>query len=338
MKTRFSQTALLFLSLFSCWRCANVSQIPFPETAPQLVVNCVFSPDSTWKVNVSQTRGLGDFSYEPHYIEHARVILWEADSLLDTLSYDRNGNYLFSQKPISGVVYRIRVEATGYDPVEASDMIPEQVPVIENLVWDQSRKVTLGDEMGGVYSSFPINFELVDSGRSINRYLLQLTQIDSCDCLDHPYRPHLNRKTDGWTTYGLDHRVPVAESAGKKHGRLMFTSEALLTDRTAMEAYSDTGYLFYVHHIPETGMDTLWRGNTSAWGEYNAPRKQYVRTYLDAWNMSDALYRYHLSYWTQSYAAGDPFAYHINAYSNTTNQLGIFAGYQRKWFLMYAHG
>lgn len=330
-------THFLLLCICLC-ACSTEQELPLPEADPQLVVNGLFTPDSTWKINVSRSNTLAYYEFEPVYVENAVVRLWAEDSLLGTLAYAGRGNYRLATYPRAGVTYRVRVEAPGYEAVEASDRIPLSVPQIENPQWDFTRRVTLSDNDGVVYSSFPINFDLIDPRQTTNRYLIQLAQRDSCDCRHLVSYPHVNRLDEGLLLYGFTTRFPLGESVAKQHGLLMFSNTLLTARSTPIECYQDTSALFHIHYESTTGSDTLWLGQATSYGYDHVSPKPYIRTYLDAWNMSEALYRYHLSYLTQAYNTSDPFAVHINLYSNLSNRRGIFAGYQRKWFLLYQRG
>lgn len=78
-------------------------------------------------------------------------------------------------------------------------------------------------------------------------------------------------------------------------------------------------------------MDTITPFYTVSIGPY---RRQ-VRVYVDFRSLSENLFQYYLTYYTQSYGIGDPYATYTNVHTNIQNGYGIFAGYQRRLVLIY---
>lgn len=327
---------LVFFFMFSC---TQVTELQIPDPEPELIVNGLFTPDSTWKINVSTNTSIYNSDYEPTYLDHAKVSLWEDDSLLGTLIPSGRGNYRLNRYPKAGTTYRLLVEADGFSPVSAEDRIPIHVPEIDNIIWDLDREVVLGDQTGGVYTTNPLTFDVIHHPDEPEYYRVQQILLDSCDCLDHPIWPLVDFLDDPPIFLGLDTRFPLCEPSARDHNILMFRDDGIEGLSTTIECYSsDTLNAFYSYSLPRSDNDTLWLYDYNGIGPDQTPRKTYVRMYLDTWNMSESLYRYQLSYLTQGYNSGDPFAVHINVFSNTSNRRGIFAGYQRKWFLFYQRG
>lgn len=99
------------------------------ELTPQLlVVNCFFTNNEPFTVNVSRLAPYPDLS--DRNITNARVKIFTDGIYSGTLKYVEKGNYsLPSLLPEPGKVYQITVEADGYPVASAKDSLPPVVPV-----------------------------------------------------------------------------------------------------------------------------------------------------------------------------------------------------------------
>ncbi len=111
---------LVFFLLSSCIKEIKIKTNTI-EKLP--VVNCIFSPDSIFKVYVCLPTEIS--SNEPNYIDDAIIKIVSENNTVFNLYYTgRNGIYKSSQKPEINVQYRIEVDVPGYATVTANDKIP----------------------------------------------------------------------------------------------------------------------------------------------------------------------------------------------------------------------
>ncbi len=328
-------------SMFFVHSCASITELSLPPESPQIVINGLFTPDSTWKINVSPSHDVLYYNPKRDFLEDATVMLWEEDSLMGTLSYAGQGNYRLNAYPKAGVTYRVRVEADGFEPVEAEDQIPLNTPEIRDPFWDFGREVVAIDYLGVAFTATPLTFQLLTSSPAPKFCMIQLAVADSCDCMNgqEPIVYGPNRFGPGnYLSFSLDNRFPLNEPIANRSSFLMFSTETIGEGMVDIEVFMpDTTFLLYNHFFQVR--DSLYFNQGSGSRQYFPPlQKTYVRMYLEVWNMSEALYRYRLSYLTQGYNTADPFATHINVFSNTTNRRGIFAGYQISRLLIYQFG
>ncbi len=103
----------------------------FPATDKKLVVNSLFNQDSVFSVKVSQTYPYYDKDPLRYiYIEDATVDLYINDTYYETLARMYEGKYRSENYfPETGNVYKIVVNAGGFDTVQAQSYIPETVDI-----------------------------------------------------------------------------------------------------------------------------------------------------------------------------------------------------------------
>ena len=121
----------LFLFLFLLSSCIKEIKIKTDTIEKLPVINCIFSPDSVFKVYVCLPIEIT--SAEPYYVEDANVTITGNNNTKLQLYYTgKNGIYKSTQKPKINVLYTLEAKVQDYKTVKASDMIPEPV-VIDNV-------------------------------------------------------------------------------------------------------------------------------------------------------------------------------------------------------------
>jgi hypothetical protein len=155
-------THILIITVLLISSCIKEIEIK-TETVEKLpVINCIFSPDSVFKVSVSLPIEIT--SNTAQYVEDAVIKITSEDNTVINLFYTgSNGIYKSAQKPLSNVLYTLEADINGYETVRASDMIP--VPVyIENVEYYHDQDVLNND-------SIPMsNISFVDDGNIENYY------------------------------------------------------------------------------------------------------------------------------------------------------------------------
>lgn len=127
--------------------CESTVDVEVPDHRPQLVVNSLFANGERWAVEVSRTTGAfqGDTLSSPRFtLDDATVTVTASGGPQRTLSYTDTltraelvgfraslpGAYTtLESAPEPGRPYTVRVQADGYEPVEATSRIPVPVPV-----------------------------------------------------------------------------------------------------------------------------------------------------------------------------------------------------------------
>ena len=167
ISTLFGAIILLFCA------CEADLKIDGLQTQSKLVVNSVFSPDSTWTVHVSKTRNIFTESKNAMTVDHAEVAIvdLETGEQIDLIS---QGEGLYSVKllkPIPGREYEISVKADGFEDVFARDETP--FPVEVNFVKEEVIEHNGSDVL-------KVDFEIIDKGGQENYYVWELvvTKID----------------------------------------------------------------------------------------------------------------------------------------------------------------
>jgi hypothetical protein len=105
--------------------CVKRVDIKVPKQESEIVVNCLFNPDSMWKVNIRMGQVLpGKDSFPP--INNATVRIKSEDTQF-TLKNIGKGEYTFSdERSKPGVSYRIEVQVPGHKLIYAVSRIPKK--------------------------------------------------------------------------------------------------------------------------------------------------------------------------------------------------------------------
>lgn len=123
----------VFLALNLCGCDEFVVDVKLPEFKPSLVVNGAFGPmDSIIVVDLSQDKDILDnstYGTELYaYVTGATVNLYRENLPIGTLSETIPGVYSISHKSRSGETYRIKASKSGFEPIEATTIIPRAAP------------------------------------------------------------------------------------------------------------------------------------------------------------------------------------------------------------------
>ncbi|MBN1820442.1 MAG: DUF4249 family protein, partial [Prolixibacteraceae bacterium] len=117
---------LIWVCLVLVTSCIKVVDLEVEDLPDQLVVNCFFTENEPFKVNVSRLAEYPDLS--DRNIIDATVLIFENDSLLGQLIHKENGIYTSSSiTPKTDKIYKIQVEAEGYPIATASDSLSQKV-------------------------------------------------------------------------------------------------------------------------------------------------------------------------------------------------------------------
>jgi hypothetical protein len=128
MKKHFS---LLYIILCIS-ACETVEQVELPDVEKKLVVNCLFNPDSLFRVHVTRNASRKEVESVNYYtyqdITDAEVNLYKNDSFLCRLEHSGNGYYSADEVyPECEVPYRIEVASEDYNAVWAESYAPRKI-------------------------------------------------------------------------------------------------------------------------------------------------------------------------------------------------------------------
>lgn len=112
--------------------CIEEVDLDVEATPHELVINCFFTENQPFEVNVSRLAPYPDPT--DRNIENATVSIYENEELKGTLKHTENGIYTNkSILPVQGNMYSIKVEVPGYPTGTASDTLPQKIPIDEYL-------------------------------------------------------------------------------------------------------------------------------------------------------------------------------------------------------------
>ncbi len=278
----------LIAAVFSCRK-----EIPFNAeiTTPKLVVNSLFASDSTWAVHVSRSLSVIDQGSLDN-IENATVVISDASgAVVETLTYDGYGNYVGTQSPQVGQLYRVDVAAPNYVPVYGSDVVPNAVNV-QSL---DTMSNTVGEED---LLTVQIVFKDPPGVRNYYRFAVEMGYWeifeDFSGGIDSTYY-----EEQMWILLN----DPSFEGSGNNSWRDSGIMTDLLFDGQTKTVDLPVSNWFY---------------------EFQDIRIEFVDVYFS--NVSESSHYYNRSFQLYQETQGNPFAQPVQVFSNITNGFGIFGG------------
>lgn len=302
MRTSLLIILISFTLIFSR-SCETTEKIDdFPLRPSQLVLNCLFTADSTWDIQVSYSLSVLD-NAPLEMIEDAEIELFMNGELVDHLTTPGDDGYYHSDTmlPKEGETYSVKVTAPGYEEeVFARDYLPAMVPL-------KSLSSTLIDSSfhtwNDYYTDLPvetghiegfIDLTIQDPPGVSNFYNLQVYMVER----------RLQDREDSTSWYFR--RKPVNYS---------------VTDATTEVTSMRGGALLSDQFFD--GMEHKLKIRYDEWDD-----KPVIDTfYVELISLTEAGYLYRRSIEDYQEAQGDPFSEPVLVYSNIENGFGIFAGY-----------
>lgn len=292
---------LLAISIYSCETTEKIDD--FPLRPSKLVANCFFSPDSVWKIQVSESLSVLD-NAELSLLNNATVLLFRDSTLLDSIKESNSyGVYTSSlHLPVENVTYSIEVTTPKYkNPAKAEARTPKSIP-IEDVT------ITIRDSMfyrdyyypdenylhGQVEGDFGVLID--DPAGAENYYELKIYVYNIYQYWEED---SLTFKTDRYPmSFSTDD--PVAEDYNSDD----FITSLLFSD----QIFNGQLYELSLH-----------------FNDWDATYDRYYEFELKSLSREGYLYRKTVQEYENS--NGDPFSEPVVIYSNIENGYGIFAGY-----------
>lgn len=295
-KTKISLFCILLLT--SC-----IKEIPLDETSftPRLVVNSIICPDSIIKVQVSKTVMITDTG--KRIIDNANVSLYKDGVFYSNLANIDSGYYVFGTYPEKGRLYEIKANAPGFNPVSATEVIPEKTEIISCSFKGPIAAIdpTIGDEMGD------INIVFKDNASVKNYYELVFYWLN-------------NGIKDYISIYNVYQDIPVLKNEGDidyEPSSIFFSDELFNGKEYSLNIkmympFSRSGNNWEIIE-PHGKLYVILRTTSYNYYKY---RKLWTR---HRHNQNQGLDYY------QDLFRGEP----ITMFTNVTNGNGIFAGYSQ---------
>ena len=122
---------LFFIPLLLFISCTKEIEIDLPNQAPKLVLNCFFTNDSIFSLNISKTTNFTQTLIK--YISDADVKLYSGSDEICNFNYTNNGIYKSNAdyNPIIGKTYSITVSSPDFPDLYAENKIPPLPDIIQ---------------------------------------------------------------------------------------------------------------------------------------------------------------------------------------------------------------
>lgn len=169
--------------IFIC-SCTNELKVkPSINVESSMAINCLFSPEQAWKIDLVQTKGVDD-SLSYNSLNDASINIndtWVPDDFefippTSTFELGYYANITSDKNVLSDIdVYNIKIEREGFNTISASDTIPEK-PVVKDLQIDQIEVQEL-NIFGGLRKRYDIQGTLsfnLDNLDPENNYLVKV--------------------------------------------------------------------------------------------------------------------------------------------------------------------
>lgn len=303
---RIHRYILIILALVIISGCTKYLDFEGEDAEPRLVLNGIFTPDSTFRIELSHSAGY--ISQQPlRTLHNGNVVVYsENGEFLDSLKHAGKGIYKGVVTAQAGKSYKIGASAPTFENIYAVDYIPEPVFV-------SSWNVSPSDIGLTEYSyTLDVDFVINDQRGVQNYYVLEFYGKRSY-YVKYEYDPN---------TEDLVPDTVFFDDPGLQ--RLPFeTSESILTSETDL-AFDEGSY--YASSL--AFCDNLFDGKSQ---KFRVRLSFYMDGITDIEmvlkSCSEAYYRYKRSIENYRNADGDPFSQPVQVYTNIENGLGIWAGY-----------
>lgn len=175
-----------------CWSCENPIEFSGDDTASLMVVNCLLTPDSVIKVQVTRSKFFLKDNSTFANVDNATVKLFVNDTLYEQLSSIGNGFYTGVYLPNPGDKVKITSRSPAYEEVSAMSEVVKpaivtQIDTIslktekEPIIWsvgsfDGDGFVSVDDTVGYNYrKQMDIRLFIQDEAKVKNYYRVNLS-------------------------------------------------------------------------------------------------------------------------------------------------------------------
>lgn len=287
MKQVIEKTILFFIILFAS--CTLVVDVDIPIQEAKLIVNSLFTPDSVWQVEITDSRNILD---DTHFIvrEVDEIVIFdEFENIVATLSSNGFGVYRSDKKPEHGKTYSVRIKSEGKKVLTARGIIPESISISSVKI-----DTVLVNHEYGTTQNLVLEVKFKDPAEEVNYYRFDLIVKQAYEYYN-PQTQELVKDTSRWVYF------------------LQVDTPSLLEDNYSHSIISDAKFNGREVSIRFKPIHGLLGGNT---------KLDFISR-----NFSEEYYKYSTTLELQNNTREDPFAQPVKVFSNINNGLGIFAGY-----------
>lgn len=354
---------LILILFFLMVSCTKDLELSYEKPDQTLVVNCLFSEDEPWKVTLTRVKPYSDQS--DSYVDDARVAIVPESKDTIHLEYSKDGIYESNEKPISGIQYQLVIRDSKGKTSTAQSSIPAK-PVISDIKPSTQNTTYFSNANLMDYPVMPLSFTIsaddtenfvrfrlstYNTKWGYTRYMVTKETIAQLRKKKFPedFLSELE-KLIGVSMSSYDYMV-IIQKIGEKYGlpynggiNIIISNLKEIKVTTRYDDAFQSGYLF----SNSIGFNNVSKDVFNVLGEYRGMKEvslfvsyypvmeknnqtDYKEEYwLEVTGMSEDYYKYLKTYIKQVETKDNPFASVIEVYSNITNGVGIFAGYNRQ--------
>lgn len=350
---------LFLLCLISC---TKDLELPFEKSDQTIVVSCLFSEDTAWKVTLTRIKSFSDQS--DSFVADARVAIVSENKDTIQLAYSKNGIYTNEGKPTSGIKYQLVINDGKPNKITAKSSIPIK-PVISDIIPSTQKAIYFSNSNLTDYDVFPLNLRILgtdqtnfvrfrlstfNTKRGYLRYFVTEKTIAALREKKFPEDFLLElEKLIGVSMNGSQQWIIIRE-IGEKYG-LPFNGGNIVhskMEETKVKTRYDDSFLVGTIFSNSIWLSNVSRDINNVLGEYSGIQEASLFVdYLPVFNkwdqtdfkeeywlevvgMSEDYYKYQKSYIKQVVNQSNPFSSVIEVHSNIQNGVGIFGGYNRQ--------
>ena len=291
---------LCFL-LFVAATCERSVDLGIEEPDPRLVVISNFTSNMEMQVEVTRSRYIEDATPKT-YILDATVEIFQGEDFIEQfelVSGPAVPSPFYTSTdfvPEVNVLYNIKVDAPGFDPVMAQSKIPAPIEIGALQVKDLEQKP--GTNEGEISYSYTVLLTFFDPAEEKNYYHLNFYQ-----------QIHNIQRLEGVITILSSYLEQIDFSP--------------INDNNSSIAFFNGGILFEDGDLNGNAITNTFVLNKTIQSE----TEQLGQMFVELRSVSEEYYRYYNSLSRQQNSGGPPFSEEVILYNNIENGLGVFAGY-----------
>lgn len=293
--------------------CETVISIDPPDYEAEISAKSLFTPDSVWTARISRTIPIEQAgSVDSPFLDNASVSVWEGDKLVDRLVYDNLKAGIYQSQsgrtPEPNILYRLEVEAPGYDRVEATSTLP---------VAPQITELSLEPQSGGTgnFALHSLRFRLKDSPDAafygFRAYIVYGSDPDGGGDSDDIQIEALSMAREVPTWQCSFERAVNPVQIDNDGGATEWCYSGIMTDRQFKGMERDFETTIAPRYI-------------------DAVREPSIMFYL--FSMSEDYFEYQRSLENSDYQ--DPFSEPLQIFTNVEGGRGVFAGYNSSFRIL----
>ena len=300
---------LLIIAAVLASACETTLNVELPDHPPQMTVNGFFRPGAVWEVQLNEARSVADGEAAIRNITNATVEILHDGGTPLRLLYAGSGFYrALSASPFPGRTYTVRATAPGYEPVEATDTVPDPVPV--TFVYQITRLDTL---LENISADIDVTIQLDDPPDQDEYYRLFVL-----------YRV-VEKRTGEYAFFTYQFKVDDEAILAENGDPFEFDTGGANTLFNAV--FNDALFDGEHREITLSLSPIINITRRDATGELLFEPGGTLQVYF--YNVSKTYYDYSTTFDLHDEVEDNPFAEPVQVHTNVENGFGIFAGFNR---------